>query len=176
MKPKLHGLIGWSWLVLGALGILTGVISLISIPAMSNPNLWLNQPGMEALQPYADSMRRMAAWALPSAIAQLVFSGLMTYAAWLFLQGRNRGRLLLSGLNALLMVATLWAAGAFAAAMDRLIGNAGPEVLSEFGFSPSFPSLLQSAIWGSAVLIVLPAIWMAWWFHSAAVRRHFGVD
>lgn len=164
-RPKFFALVGWSWFVFSALGILSGLIGVVTLPGLKN----LSMPGLEAqLQIIQSMMPAITAitW------AQLILSILMNIASWKFLKRVNWGRLALSFFNALTgvgcmgMVVFMW--GSFQANMATLAAEGiDPQMLS-------VASKIFVGIFGlCALLMIVPLIWMGWYFHSKPVREFF---
>ena len=167
--PWMFETIGWSWLVLSAIGLIFNIFSLAFIPSEDTihkllaPFVMLNPADLA-------HVGTILSWALPVTALQMVLSVLATWASWAFLKRENWGRLVLAVMNwGLTAVVAVMMTGAMI--LVRQLRFISPEDLSAAGFGSGFQVFLGVFVFVSTVLLLAPLVWMGCYFHSRAVKR-----
>lgn len=170
-KPRLYDAVGWSWLVTGVTGLLTGLLGLPALGQVNALPALLARRGIALPPALIAELNAWVEWITPMAFSQIALSALITAGAAGFLMRRSAGRIALEFANALTLLAlfaTVWAAGLM---LDGLSGALGLSAMIEAGELANIPTMTKVGLWGIAVLTAIPLFWMAWWFRSEPVRR-----
>jgi hypothetical protein len=169
--PWMFEMIGWSWLVLSAAGLLFNLVSLALLPTEDTVKKIL-APLVQLSPSDLSHIRILLTWAMPLTGLQVLGSVLATWASWAFLQRKNWGRLVLAVMNWMVTaVVALMMAGAFI--LVRQLRFVSLEDLSAAGLGSGFLIFMNIFIFVSTLILLAPLGWMGWYFHSFKVRRYF---
>lgn len=171
-KPKWFDVVGWSWLVMGLLGIMFGVLSLPSLRQLDRLKTLLSEHGLTAFPELAVLSDRLLRLMAPLTYAQLILSLIMTAAAWLFLNRKNSGRVGLIWINGGVGVLTVGGAYWMWSWFQKIFTMQGFPELVKQGLMANIPLYVGLLIWISTVLFIAPLVWMGWYFHNPVVRNY----
>ncbi|OVE77799.1 hypothetical protein BVX98_01885 [bacterium F11] len=172
-SPRFFLLIGWSWLVLGALGVLLGILSLPSLFQVDHIRTLFDKQPYSQIPGFQMMVEKVIRYYVPLTFGQLTFSIGICWASWFFLIRKNIGRLVLSVFNVVSMLGLVAAAHYIVAFFQHMSNTLGIPALVEAGLVKDIPLILTWTVWGSTILMILPLFWMAWYFHSPAVCGYF---
>ena len=100
-KPRFFELVGWSWLIVGVLGVLFGLLSLHSLTQLDTLRASFARPPFSDWPEVRSLLLGLLDWYGPLTFAQLALAAATAVAAWRFLERREGGRLALAALNIL---------------------------------------------------------------------------
>jgi len=171
-KPRFFNVVGWSWLAMGILGVLFGLLSLPSIFQVDQVRALLQTQSANSLPELVDFTDKLLDYYGVVTVIQLVLAILLSWISWKFLAGQNWARLALStynGLTGLMVIGSFW--GSLSLFNNIMNGEGVQETIASIQMQ-SFPMYVRVFLWGSMVLMVLPVAWMGWYFHSPKVREY----
>jgi len=172
-KPALFEMVGWSWFIMSLLGVLFGVLSLPSLFQLDHLKALLSNSAYNQFPTILDSFNKLIDLFVPMTLIQLGLSAVMTWVSWAFLKRKNWARLVLSGINGIFIVGIIWGAVFVFKFLQGVYEKYDVYDMVEAGFIADYPHFFSLGIGFSVVLLLLPMIWMAWYFHRPKVRDYF---
>ena len=171
--PPFFQTVGWSWLLMGALTLVLGLLSLPSLFSTQELQSLFSRP---EFTPYPMMGEMVASWLrfLPVVVvAHILVGGIMVWVSWQFLQRQNWARWGLSAVNAASMGVALWTTYLANSFFQKMALSIHLQDMVEMGLIENIPYYFQLFLWISLALLMLPLILMAWYLHCRRVVDYF---